>query len=134
MFTFIFSINISALFNYIFSTLFFYVTFTSFAFLFNFNSITSIFVNKLIIDSITQKIWLLNALNANVKIELKRTFNHYTKFRLIKNFLMNSLIDLIVLFNYNSIVIKAILTLFVKAFFTNFRNYIKKRWLMRNTK
>ena len=120
MFTFISSINTSTLFNYTLSALFFYVTLTFFAFLFSFNSITSIFVNKLTIDSTTQKTRLLNTTNVNVEIELKRAFNYYAKLRLIKNFSINSLIDLTVLFNYNSIVIKTILTLLVKIFFTNF--------------
>ena len=121
MFTFTLSINTSTSFNYTFSTLSFYATSTFFAFLFSSNSITSIFVNKLIIDSTTQKTRLSNALNVeNVKIELKRALNYYTKFRSAKDLSMNLLIDLIVLFNYNSIVIKVTLTLFVKAFFTNF--------------
>ena len=78
-------------------------------------------MNKLIIDLTTQKTRLLNALNVeNVEIELKQTFNYYTKLYLTKNLLINLLIVLIILFNYNSIVIKIILTLFVKFFFTNF--------------
>ena len=95
---------------------------TFFAFLFiSIDLITSIFVNKLIIDLTTQKIRLSNALSVeNVKIKLKRAFNYYTKLRSTKNLLINLLIDLIVLFNCNSIVIKTILTLFVKTFFTNF--------------
>ena len=92
-----------------------------FAFLFiSINSVTSIFVNELIIDSTTQKTRLSNALNANVKIELKRTFNHYAKLRSTKNLSVNLLIDLTVLFNCNSIVVKTVLTLLVKTFFTNF--------------
>ena len=120
MFTFISSINILTLFNYTFSTSFFYVTSTSSAFLFSFDSIISIFVNKLIIDSTTQETRLSNATSVNVEIELKRALNYYTKFRSVKNFLVNLLIDLTVLLNYNLIVIKATLTLFVKIFFTNF--------------
>ena len=123
MFTFISLVNISTLFNYIFSTSLFYVTLTFFTFLFNFNSVTSIFVNELTIDSTIQKTWLLNATNANVEIELKQAFNHHAKFCLIKNFSINSLIDLIVLFNCNSIVIKIVLTLLVKVFFTNFHEF-----------
>ena len=129
MFTFIFSIKTSTLFNYTLSTLFFYVISILFAFLFNFDSITSIFVNELIIDLTTQKIRLSNATSANVEIELKRAFNYYAKLCSTKNFSMNLLIGLTVLFNCNSIVIKTTLTLFVKKFFlrifTN-RNYIRK--------
>ena len=119
--------NIST-FDFTFSV--FYNTLTFFAFLSSFNSVTSIFVNKLTIDSTTQETRLLNATSVeNVKIELKRTLNYYTKFRSIKNFSMNLLIDLIVLFNYNLIVIKIALTLFVKVFFTNFHEFklYKKR-------
>ena len=122
--------NISTLFNYTHSTSFFYNISTLFAFLFNLNSFTSISVNKLITNSTTQKIRLLNALNANVEIELKQTFNYYTKLRSTKNLLINLFIELIVLFNYNLIVVKIVLTLFVKAFFTNFHElklYSKKQ-------
>ena len=119
MFTFS-SNNISTLFNYTFSTSFFYKTSIFFAFLFSSSLITLIFVNELIIDSTTQKIRLLNALSVNVEIELKRTLNYYTKFRSIKNFSINLLIGLIVLFDCDSIIIKAVLALFVKTFFTNF--------------
>ena len=86
MFTLTFSINISTLFNYISSTSPFYVISTLFAFLFSFDSITSIFMNELTIDSTTQKIRLSNALNVNIEIKLKQTLNYYTKFRSIKNF------------------------------------------------
>ena len=114
--------NISTLSNYTLSTPLFFDTSTFFAFLFiSIDSITSIFVNKLIIDSTTQKTRLLNASNVeNAEIELKRAFNYYAKFRLTKNFSINLLTNFVVLFNYNSIVIKIVLTLFVKVFFTNF--------------
>ena len=114
--------NISTSSNYTFSTSFFYNISIFSAFLFiSINSVTSIFVNKLIIDSTTQEIRLSNTLSVeNVEIELKRTLNYYAKFRLTKNFSINSLIDFVVLFNCNSIVVKIALTLFVKAFFTNF--------------
>ena len=112
--------NISTLFNYTYSISLFYNTLTFFVFLFNSNSLTSIFVNELITNSTAQKIWLSNALNANVKIELKRTFNYYAKFRSTKNLSINLFIKLIVLFNCDLIVIKIVLTLFVKIFFTNF--------------
>ena len=79
---------------------------------------TSTFINKIIIDSIIQKTRLFNALN--VKTKLQRTFNYYSKFRFVKNFSINSLINLIILFNYNFIVIKIALTLFVKVFLINF--------------
>ena len=120
IFTLIFSINISTLFNYTFSTSFFHATLIFFAFLFSFDLITSIFVNELIIDSTVQETRLLNASNANAEIELKRAFNYYTKLRSIKDFSMNLLIGFAVLFSCDLIVIKAILTLLVKAFFTNF--------------
>ena len=121
MFTFTLSINTSTSFNYTFSASSFYAISTLFVFSLSSSSVTSIFVNKLIIDSTTQEIRLSNALNVeNVEIELKRTFNYYAKLRSTKNLLMNLLIDLIALFNCNSIVIKTILTLFVKVFFTNF--------------
>ena len=132
MFIFISLINTSILFNYTLFALFFYVILTFSAFSLSSNSITSIFVNKLTIDSTTQKTRLSNATSVeNVEIKIKRAFNHHVKFRSTKNFSMNLLIDLIVLFNYNSIVIKTTLTLFVKTFqflriFTN-RNYTKKR-------
>ena len=119
MFTFS-SSNISTSFNYTLSTSLFYNISTFSAFSSSSNSITSISVNELIIDSTVQETRLPNALNANVEIELKRTLNHYAKFRSTKNSSMNLLIDLIALFNCNSIVIKAILTLLVKVFFTNF--------------
>ena len=91
-----------------------------FTFLLNSSLFTSIFVNKLIIDLTTQKTRLLNASSVeNVKIELKRAFNYYTKLRLTKNFSVNSLIGFVALFNCNSIVIKIALTLFVKVSFTN---------------
>ena len=79
---------------------------------------TSMFIDKLIIDLIAQKIWLFNALS--VEIKLQRTFNYYFEFRFVKNFLMNFLIDLIVLFNYNFVVIKVVLILLVKVFLIDF--------------
>ena len=84
------------------------------------DSFTSIFVNKLATNLTTQETRLSSALSANAEIELKRTFNYYAKLRSAKNSSMNSLIDLIALLNCDSIVIKTILALFVKAFFTNF--------------
>ena len=99
MFTFIASNNNISVFDFTLSV--FYNISTLFTFLFNFDSVTSIFVNKLTIDSTTQETRLLNALNANVEIELKQTFNYYTKFRSTKNSSMNLLIDLIALFNYS---------------------------------
>ena len=120
MFTLTSSINTPTLFNYILSTSLFYVTSTLFAFSFSFDSVISIFVNKLIIDSTAQKTRLSSALSANVEIELKRTLNYYAKLRSTKNFSMNLLIDLIALLNCDSIVVKVALTLLVKTFFTNF--------------
>ena len=79
---------------------------------------TLTFIDKLIIDLIIQEIRLFNALNVETK--LQQTFNYYLKFRFVKNFSINFLIDLIVLFNYNFIVIKIALTLFVKIFLINF--------------
>ena len=76
------------------------------------------FIDKLIIDSIIQKTRLFNALNVETK--LQRAFNYYSKLRFVKNFSMNSLIDLIVLFNCDFVVTKAVLTLFIKAFLTDF--------------
>ena len=123
MFTFIVSnSNILMLLNFTLSI--FYDISTFFAFLFiSIDSITSIFVNKLIIDLTTQETRLLNTSSVNVKIKLIRTLNYYTKLRSTKNFSINSLIDLIVLFNCNSIVIKTVLTLLVKIFFTNFHEF-----------
>ena len=114
--------NISALLNHTLSTSFFYNTSTLSAFLFtSIDSVISISVNELVIDSTAQKIRLSSASNVeNAEIELKRTFNHYAKFRSTRNFSMNLLIDFVVLFNYNLIVVKTVLALFVKAFFTNF--------------
>ena len=79
---------------------------------------TLTFIDKLVINSIIQKTRLFNALN--VEIKLQRTFNYYSKLWFIKNFLMNFLIDLIVLFNYNFVVIKIVLTLLVKVFSIDF--------------
>ena len=79
---------------------------------------TSTFIDKLIIDLIIQKIRLFNTLNIETK--LQRTFNHYLKFRFVKNFSINSLIDLIVLFNCDFVVIKVALTLLVKVFSIDF--------------
>ena len=119
MFTFIaLSNNISTPLNSTSST--FHNTSIFFAFSSNPDSITSISVNKLTIDSTTQKTRLSNATSANVEIKLKRAFNYYAKFRSIKNFSMNLLIDLTVLLNCDSIIIKTILVLLVKVFFTNF--------------
>ena len=99
----------------------FYNISTFFAFLFNSNLFTLIFVNELIIDSTAQKTQLLNASSVeNVEIKLKRTFNYYAKLRSTKNFSINLLIDFAVLFNCDLIVVKTVLTLFVKTFFTNF--------------
>ena len=120
MFTSTFSINTSTSFNYTLSTLFSYVTSTFFAFLLSLSSVTSIFVNELTIDSTAQEIRLSNASSVeNVKIELKRALNHYAKLRSAKNSSMNLLTGLAALLSYNSIVVKIVLTLFVKAFFTN---------------
>ena len=79
---------------------------------------TSTFIDKLIIDSIIQEIWLFNALNVETKLQW--TFNYYSKLWFVKNFSINFLINLIVLFNYNFVVIKIVLTLFVKVFSIDF--------------
>ena len=120
--------------NYIFSTLLFYNILIFFAFLFNSNLFISILINELIINLTTQETRLLNASNVeNVEIELKRTFNYYAKFCLTKNSSINLLIYLIVLFNYNSIIIKTTLTLFIKVFFTNFHESKLYKKTMINT-
>ena len=79
---------------------------------------TLMFINKLIINSIAQKIRLFNT--SSVKTKLQQTFNYYFELRFVKNFLINSLIDLTVLFNCNLVIIKIALTLFVKTFSIDF--------------
>ena len=92
---------------------------------------TLTFIDKLIIDSIIQEIQLFNALNVETK--LQQTFNYYLKFRFVKNFSINFLIDLIVLFNYNFVVIKTILTLLVKVFLINFYKLKTYKKVITNT-
>ena len=114
---FIFSIN-----NYIFSINSF-LTFSnnsSLSFNFNANMFTLISINELIIDFILQKIKLFNSINVKQKI-----FDRYSKFRFIKKFFVNSLIDLIVIkkivfVKTNLIIVKTTLILFVKTIFVNF--------------
>ena len=120
MFTLIVSNNnISTLLNSTLSIFYGISTFFAFSFI-SIDSVTLISVNELITDSTVQETRLLNALSVNVEIKLKRALNYYAEFRSTKNSSINLLIDLIVLFNYNSIVVKTILTLFVKVFLTNF--------------
>ena len=79
---------------------------------------TLTFIDELIIDSIAQKIRLFNA--SSIETKLQRTFNHHSEFRFVRNFSMNFLIDLIVLFNCDFVVVKAVLTLLVKVFSIDF--------------
>ena len=82
------------------------------------NAFTSIFVNKLINNLILQKTWLFNA--TNVELKQQRTFNHYLKLRFVKDLFVNFFIDLIVLFNYDSTIIKTALILLNKIAFVDF--------------
>ena len=87
---------------------------------FNANIFTSISIDELIIDFILQKIKLFNSINVKQKI-----FNCYSKFRFVKKFFVNSLIDLIVIekivfVKTNSIIVKTALILFVKTTLMNF--------------
>ena len=82
------------------------------------NFFTLMFIDKLIINLIIQKIRLFNALSVETK--LQQTFNYFLKFRFVKNFLINFLINLIILFNCDFVVIKIALTLFVKIFSIDF--------------
>ena len=98
--------------NYIFSISNF-LTFSNNDSNFNFNAniFTSISIDELIIDFILQKIKLFNSIDIKQK-----TFDRYSKFRIVKNFFVNSLIDLIViekivLVKTNSIIVKTTLIL-----------------------
>ena len=87
---------------------------------FNANIFTSISIDELIIDFILQKIKLFNSINVKQK-----TFDRHSKFRFVKNFFVNSLIDLIaikkiVLVKTNSIIVKTTLILLVKTALMNF--------------
>ena len=82
-------------------------------------------IDKLIINSILQKIRLFNFNNIkfnfiNLKTKHKRFFNCYFNFCIVKNLFVNFFIDLIVFFNCNLIVIKVCLTFFIKVNFVNF--------------
>ena len=78
----------------------------------NNNVFTSILIDKLINDLILQKTQLFNT--TNVELKQQQTFDYYSKFRFVKNFFVNFLIDFAILFNCDLIVIKIVLILFVK--------------------
>ena len=109
---FIFSIN-----NSIFSISSF-LTFSNSSnlnFNFNANIFTSISIDELIIDFILQKTKLFNSIDVKQK-----AFDRHSKFRFVKKFFVNSLIDLIVIekvvfVKANSIIVKTTLILFVKT-------------------
>ena len=87
---------------------------------FNANIFTLISIDELIIDFILQKIKLFNSIDVKQKF-----FDRYSKFRFVKKFFVNSLIDLIVIekivfVKTNSIIAKTTLILFVKTTFVNF--------------
>ena len=81
---------------------------------------TLISIDELIIDFILQKIKLFNSIDVKQKI-----FDRHSKFRFIKNFFVNSLIDLIIIekivfVKTNSIIVKTTLILLVKTASMNF--------------
>ena len=82
-------------------------------------------INKLIINSILQKIQLFNFNNIkfsfiNLKTEHKRFFNCYFNFRIVKNLFVDFFTDLTAFFNCDLTVIKTCLTFFVKINFVDF--------------
>ena len=86
----------------------------------DFNISTSISINELIINFILQKVKFFNSINVKQK-----TFDRHSKFRFVKNFFVDSLIDLIViektvLVKTNSVIIKTTLILFVKTTLIDF--------------
>ena len=92
---------------------------------FNFN--TNIFIlisiDELIIDFILQKIKFFNLIDVKQK-----NFDRYSKFCFVKNFFVNLLIDLIVIekivfVKTNSIIVKTILILLVKAISIDFYKF-----------
>ena len=82
---------------------------------------TLTFIDKLIIDLIVQKTRLFNTLGVE------------TKFRFVKNFSITFLIDLVVLFNCNFVVIKVVLILFVKVFLIDFHESKIYKKIIANT-
>ena len=87
---------------------------------FNANIFTSISIDELIIDFILQKIKFFNSIDVKQK-----AFDRYSKFRFVKNFFVNSLIDLIVIekivfVKTNSVIVKTTLILLVKTILINF--------------
>ena len=89
----------------------------------NANIFTSISIDELITNFIVQKIGFFNSINVKQK-----TFDRHSKFRFVKNFFVNLLIDLIVierivLVKANSIIVKATLILFVKAILIDFYEF-----------
>ena len=99
---------------------------------FNANMFTSISIDELIIDFTLQKIKFFNSIDVKQK-----TFNRYSKFRFVKNFFVNSLIDLIVIekivfVKTNSIIVKTTLILLVKITSIDFYEFKSYKKIMTN--
>ena len=90
---------------------------------FNANMFTLISINKLIIDFILQKIKFFNSIDIKQK-----TLDRHSKFRFVKIFFVNLLIDLIVIekivfVKTNLIIVKTTLILFVKTISIDFYKF-----------
>ena len=99
---------------------------------FNANIFTLISIDELIIDFILQKIKFFNSIDVKQK-----TFDCHLKFRFVKNFFVNSLINLIVIekivfVKANSIIVKTTLILFVKATSIDFYEFKSYKKIMTN--
>ena len=117
---FTFSIN-----NYIFwiNDFLTFLNNLSLSFNFNANIFTLISIDELIIDFILQKSKFFNSIDVKQKV-----FDRYSKFRFVKDFFVNSLIDLIVIkkvvfVKTDLIIVKTTLILLVKAISIDFYEF-----------